>query len=770
MSPSAKSASAVPSPRIAVPQPRMDAPHATESFVHEVDPELLHAIEAMKAKQRTAQAALQHRLSAGAGGAQEALEAIAALKSQHAEYLEEIERKFYAFQMSGEITAGATDDDFDHSNAADDRQGEHEPPQRYPRSDDDTAEEEAEVEVRGQEQSRYHHRPSRGEPSEDRPSASKRGSASSSRLSRSPPLSARSDLTAHASSAAARQPSPTSASQSSQSSATTPRSVDDRLQRHHTDRSSRRDSSRLHHDDRVSDREETKEEAPLHSPAYPPSSPPRHPYLATRRPPQRPSTAGPFQLSARDAYERWTRPIVPRTTEVDSAEHFRAKEVPNILGERYEGLRKAREQRSKERRRAERERLYQSIRPFEFSASTELQRRRKEQRGDDEEKEESEDREQPSRGRPRSGAQDSGTDSAYEGDSPRKSERHVAFGMTTAGTVARPQTAPSTSSRPFVARDVPYACQVPLLDTVLRQEEARRAEVRRQRAEFLSSIAKMPPRMQRHVQEKAREEQQRVAQQQRADRREREDRCRRWEAAERAAEEAGHSLIPDFSRLHAEFAQELQRRKEEHPGTRPRAFRFRHTERVIRRHRSKQQQRDEQRRIADDQRREKERDERDRRELRRRRAAEKFLPAATADSLPSPSPSSPQTNRPARVETAEEAEARAEREVRLKDELRAALAGHWSAQERTAERIKRQAEEGRRALRESEARWRQEVRVMREKVQQRPLLLHGHVKREREKAEEKRRTLVDIKRTLDEAGVVDQADYFDAEELQQLPA
>ena len=318
----------------------------------------------------------------------------------------------------------------------------------------------------------------------------------------------------------------------------------------------------------------------------------------------------------------------------------------------------------------------------------------------------------------------------------------------------------------FVAKDVPYACTVELLDSVMKREEERRAEVRRRRSEYLTSIAALPPRMHRHMEAKRVEHRARTAEEERRFRAEREQRQRRWAESERRADE-GESLIPDFTRLHAEFAAELQLRKEEQPSTRPEAFRFRHTTRVIDRHRTSRQRKADEQQREQQLRREEEEHQRRRRELRRRRAAEKFL-SSPSDAVAVSRGKSGGKGKEGEGKGGEEERGGRVGEGRVKEELRAALAGHWSVQEATAARIRRQAEEGRRALKDAEERWAQEVRRMKEKVHSRPLLLHGHVKREREKEEQRRTELLDIQRTLEAAGVEDHSDYFAAEELEQL--
>ena len=731
-----------------------------ERHADSVDPEVVRALEEMQARQKVEAFALQHRATLGEGNV---LDAIAALKQRHAEHFAEIERRFHAQRIEEEEASRshppaqheATEEVEDvgdpvaEAEATDDVEEEEKEPDA--REEEEQAERAANVEPRRSSRStrRRHAPPQRADSGSASPASST--SPRSRRRSRSPPLSARSDLTAYTSSTT-RHFSPSSTSRSSHSTTITPR------------KASHSDGLQIHrpHPDNLQDSLETKQEdlAIHHRPASPhlipsihsPTSPaPRR--LAPSRPSQRPATAGPFRISARDAYEKWGRPIAPRPPSPPTSP-FRAKDLPtHILTPQYDALMQSRDQRSKERRRVERERLYGSIQPFEFAMSRELQRRRRQEKGGEEGEEEKEEDGWEGKGQ---------RSESSEVDVKSSNERHVAFGLTTSGSPAppRPSTAPTSADGRFVARDVPYACSVELLESVLKRVEERRAEVRRRRSAYLTSIAALPPRMQRHTDAQRAAEHLRITTVQRHSHLARLQRQQRWAESERAADE-GHPLIPDFARLQSDFAAELQRRKgEQRPRTQPQAFRFRHTERVMERHRGRRQEREEERVREEGRRREEGEEERRRREVRRRRVAERFLGASGGVRKS--------------VVTREEGEGeldwggRRGEGGRVREELRAALAGHWSVQEQTAARIKRQAEEGRRALKEAEERWAEEVRRMREKVQSRPLLLHGHVRKEREREAQRKAVLSDIQRTLERAGVVDQREYFAAEELQEL--
>ena len=770
--------------------PQSDVPREeqeVEDAALPLSPELLRAIEAMQAQQRMANFAHLQRFGKGNGvaaGSTE-LEAIAQLKQRHAEYLEEIERRFYAqvMQSTGADTApragkwNEEDEDVERD-AEREEENEEDDQEEEEEEEADAVAEEAEESLEEAREAKYddsdaeekasHHRPplqprtrrqssdaEEGDDAFDSPVDRRRQESQAasprSHRSRTPPLSARSDLTAYTSPPQHRTPS--SGSRTAHSTANSPR------------RASHVDSLQLHHPETSDAALAEEEEENVSQPARDRQRVPASPYVPYSRPPrapQRPSTAGPFKVSARDAYDKWSRPLVLHTADDEECEHFRAKELPvHILGSQYEDLRQAREQRSKERKRAERHRLYESIRPFEFAASTQLRRRR--EKGDEEEKEPNDEDDN----RRLSRRSDSDSDSEQQSTRSKAGRRHVAFGMTTAGnaTEVRPSTAPVGRDGRFVARDVPYNCSIPLLDTVVKREEERRAEVRRQRAAYLASIASMPPRMALHQAQKAEEAQRRAAEEQRRARHQREAHRRRREETQRSEDDGDLPLIPDFSRLHSEFARSLQKKKEEKPSTTPRAFRFRHTERVLGRHRSKKEAAEEERAQRERERRELQEEERQRRELRRRRAMEKFGVAAVPGTKALTSASTARSEA-----TGPSAAGGAEEDGRVKAELRAALAGHWSVQERTAERIKRQAMEGRRAQKESEERWKEQVQRMKHKVQQRPLLLHGHTKKEEEKEQERRNTLVSIQRTLDKAGVVDQSEYFAPEELELLDA
>ena len=606
-----------------------------------ISPELLGAVEAMQARQRLAQFAQQQRGTRPDVGERSALEAIAELKRQHAEQLEEIECRFYAQQMAASYPSalqyGAStrdeerDEDDDEVEA--EREGREEEEEEEEEKEMEEAAEEAVdavgewEEAKSDDSAAEVKRPNRRQAAaaeDDDDVSDSDGDRGRERplRSTSPPLSAWSDVTADA--AYHQRLTPSSTSRTAHSTADTPRRSSDRPHLRHT---------RADAEDSLVAKEEEEEKEALYQHRSPPSpsrssrSPTRPSYLPPRRPAPRPATAGPFQIGARDAYEKWSRPLVERPAEED-CEQFRAKELPvHILGSQYEELRRAREQRSKERKRAERRRLYDSIQPFEFAASTELRRRRKGS-GEEERKERNSDAD--AKRRPNT------DDSSSEESARGSARRHVAFGLTTAGSVAaaRPSTAPVGRDGRFVAREVPYHCQVPLLDTVVKREEDRRAEVRRQRAAYLASIAALPPRMQQHLQHKQGEEQRRAAEEARKARQHRAEHRRRWEEAQRSEEEGEAPLIPDFGRLHSEFARALQARKEERPSTRPRGFRFRATEKVLRRHRGKRAQREEEAQRRERERREAEDEERQRRELRRREAAEKFArPATASDAL-----------------------------------------------------------------------------------------------------------------------------------------
>ncbi len=326
----------------------------------------------------------------------------------------------------------------------------------------------------------------------------------------------------------------------------------------------------------------------------------------------------------------------------------------------------------------------------------------------------------------------------------------------------RSPAAPSNPpSKPFKASKIPWTSQVSMLDSIVKEREAARAERVKERAQKLMEEAAMPSRMEaaKHKQQKAKEKggaaasggsgvddtPEALAAAAAAERR----RLKKMPPVPTYKPSVNLS-VPDFDRLHAEFASDLEKVKRNYETTKLEPFDITASKsKVIAYERPPQF-----------------------------KAKPYIASGPPAEGTPPSTKKQDQLAEKTRMQVA----AREEKERLAEKERQAALkqnpdmfrklvpkiaSTHAHGSATTHETIKRLVAAKNKELKQADAEWAERVDAMKARVRERPLLVESY-NNAAGRVEARKRALLAIKESLDKAGIEDQSRFFDQDELRDL--